>query len=183
MLWPFALVLAALCWYGEFRWRRRRLYELAARIPGSPELPFIGHANQLIGSTEKIMRQLKEYSYFAINNKGIFKGWLGHLLYFILVDPIDADVILKSCLEKDDLHRFMRTVIGYGGIFAPVSIWRRRRKTMIPVFSPRVLDHFMDIFATQSQTLAERLTEQDGAEPFSVWPFLSAYTLDSVCGT
>lgn len=37
----------------------------------------------------------------------------------VVVDPVDLEVILKTCLEKDDLHRFIKNVIGNGGIFAP----------------------------------------------------------------
>ncbi|GBP32877.1 hypothetical protein EVAR_81666_1 [Eumeta japonica] len=34
------------------RYRRRRLYELAALVPGPPEFPLIGHAHKLSGSTQ-----------------------------------------------------------------------------------------------------------------------------------
>lgn len=37
----------------------------------------------------------------------------------VAVDPVDVEAVLKTCLEKDDLHRFIRRIIGYGGIFAP----------------------------------------------------------------
>ncbi|GBP32908.1 Cytochrome P450 4C1 [Eumeta japonica] len=145
------LLVTALCWYGAFRWRRRRLYELAARVPGTPELPLVGHAHKVSGNSE------------------------------VMTDPVDTQFILKTCLEKDDLHRFMRTIIGYGGVFAPVSIWRRRRKIMVPTFSPRILEQFVEIFAEQSDVLSRRLAAQSDGAPLSAWPLISAYTLDSVC--
>lgn len=37
----------------------------------------------------------------------------------VMVDPTDLDVVLKNCLEKDDIHRFVRDFIGYGTGFAP----------------------------------------------------------------
>lgn len=51
MLWILCLV--PLVWYGLFRYRRRRMYELAALIKGSnEELPFIGIAHRLVGDTQ-----------------------------------------------------------------------------------------------------------------------------------
>lgn len=37
----------------------------------------------------------------------------------VTVDIVDLEYILKTCLEKDDLHRFIREILGNGGIFAP----------------------------------------------------------------
>lgn len=39
--------------------------------------------------------------------------------YTVVVNPVDLEMVLKTCLEKDDLHRFIRKIIGNGGIFAP----------------------------------------------------------------
>ncbi|GBP32896.1 hypothetical protein EVAR_81687_1 [Eumeta japonica] len=54
------LLLAALCWYGMFRWRRRRMYELAALVPGPPEFPLIGHLLKFSGSTQGPSSELYE---------------------------------------------------------------------------------------------------------------------------
>ncbi|CAH0727716.1 unnamed protein product, partial [Brenthis ino] len=101
---------------------------------------------------------------------------------------MDVEVILKTCLEKDDLHRFLRKVLGNGGIFAPgksilffiVPIWRRRRKILIPVFTPKNIDQFVTVFSENSQKLVKKLVSHQGKGKFSIWPYMSAYTLDSV---
>ncbi|CAG5035852.1 unnamed protein product [Parnassius apollo] len=160
------------------------MYRLASAIPGpDEELPMMGIAHTLTGSTEDIMTTLQKYSYFAMKNDGIMRGWLGHILYFLVVDPLDLEMVLKTCLEKDDLHRFMRKIIGYGGIFAPVAIWRKRRKTLIPAFSPKIVESFVEVFSEQSEKLALQLKEVEGCGQVSVWRFLSTYTLDAVCET
>lgn len=53
---------------------------------------------------------------------------------------------------------------------------------MIPAFSPKIVENFVDIFAEQSEKLVSLLDAKDGAGKFSLWPYVSAYTLDSVCG-
>ncbi|XP_013177583.1 PREDICTED: cytochrome P450 4C1-like [Papilio xuthus] len=167
-----------------FKLKRRRLYRLASKIPGSDdELPFIGLAHKFTGTTEDILNSLQKYSYEAMKNNGILRGWLGHILYFIVVDPVDVEVILKTSLEKDDLHRFIRNVIGNGLIFAPVSIWRRRRKITVPAFSPKIVDTFMEVFAEQSEKLVSVLAACAGNDYIAMEPYLCRYTLDSVCET
>ncbi|KPI97999.1 Cytochrome P450 4V2 [Papilio xuthus] len=137
-----------------FKLKRRRLYRLASKIPGSDdELPFIGLAHKFTGTTE------------------------------VVVDPVDVEVILKTSLEKDDLHRFIRNVIGNGLIFAPVSIWRRRRKITVPAFSPKIVDTFMEVFAEQSEKLVSVLATCAGNGYIAMEPYLCRYTLDSVCET
>ncbi|OWR40717.1 cytochrome P450 [Danaus plexippus plexippus] len=88
ILWYLLLALAF--WTVAFKYKRRRMYKLAALVPGPKnEYPIIGVAHDLVGTTE------------------------------VVVHPTDLEMILKTCLEKDDLHRFIQKVIGYGGIFAP----------------------------------------------------------------
>ncbi|XP_045493107.1 cytochrome P450 4c3-like [Colias croceus] len=179
----YLLVIVAVLWTVLFKLRRRRMYKLAALIPGpEEELPVIGVAHSFLGDAEGIMSALQYYSYGSMQH-GIFRGWLGHILYFLVVDPVDLEMVLKTCLEKDDLHRFIRKVIGFGGIFAPVSIWRRRRKILMPAFSPKIVEKFVEVFSEQSEKLSKRLADSASGEDFSIWPFLSSYTLDSVCET
>lgn len=63
-----------------------------------------------------------------------------------------------------------------------VSIWRRRRKILLPTFSPKILETFVEVFSEQSEKLVSRLGERAPQSSFSIWPFVSSYTLDSVCG-
>ncbi|XP_063621511.1 cytochrome P450 4C1-like [Cydia splendana] len=182
IVWLFLIV--PLLWLVVFRYRRRRMYALASRITGGKEeLPFIGITHKFTGTTEDIMSSLKDLSYTAMENDGMIRGWLGHILYFLALDPVDLEVVLKTCLEKDDLHRFLRKIIGYGAIFAPVAIWRPRRKILVPAFSPKIVEGFVHVFAEQSMKLAGKLGKRAGAGKLSVWPFISSYTLDSVCET
>ncbi|XP_026729859.1 cytochrome P450 4C1-like [Trichoplusia ni] len=167
-----------------FVYRRRNMYRLASKIPApDDESRLFGVAHKVFGNTEEIMTTLQELSFDAMKNNGIVRAWLGPILYFILVDPVDLEMVLKTCMEKDDLHRFLRKLTGNGGIFAPVSIWRRRRKVVVPVFSPKIVEGFVNVFAERSEVMAKNLTNYSGTGKFSVWPMLSSYTLDSVCET
>ncbi|XP_047986664.1 cytochrome P450 4c3-like isoform X2 [Leguminivora glycinivorella] len=170
MLVVWLFLVLPLLWLVAFRYRRRRMYALASKITGGKEeLPFIGITHKFTGTTEDIMSSLKELSYTAMENDGMIRGWLGHILYFLALDPVDLEVVLKTCLEKDDLHRFLRKIIGYGAIFAPVSIWRPRRKILVPAFSPKIVDSFVPVFAEQKTAFGVNINAQDDEKsPFLV---------------
>ncbi|CAG9785193.1 unnamed protein product [Diatraea saccharalis] len=176
--------IAFTLWVIAFRYRRRQIYKLASKIPPPKnEMPIIGIAHKFIGDTEDIMNKLMEYSYEAMEHQGIIRGWLNHILYFLILDPVDTEMVLKRCMEKDDLHRFMRNIFGNSGIYAPVSIWRRRRKILVPAFSPKIVESFVDIFAEQTEVMTNKFNEQTKKGNFSAWPFISTYTLDAVSQT
>ncbi|XP_060801099.1 cytochrome P450 4C1 [Amyelois transitella] len=182
ILWLTLIALGL--WTVVFRYRRRRLYKLASLIPGpEDENPLIGLAHKFTGDDEDIMSALQRYSYVTMELDGLMRGWLNHILYFVTLNPQDMEVVLKTCLEKDDLHRFIRNIIGYGSIFAPVPIWRRRRKILVPAFSPKIVENFVEVFSQQSQVMKKKLETCCNKGPFSLWPFVSTYTLDSVCET
>ncbi|CAB3243897.1 unnamed protein product [Arctia plantaginis] len=178
------ILITPIVWTLYFWYKRRNLYRLAAKIPsidGSSSI--IGITHRLVGDNETIMTSLQQFSYSSMKHDGVVTGWLGHILYFVVVNPVDMEHVLKSCLEKDDLHRFVRKVVGNGGIFAPVSIWRRRRKILVPVFSPKIVENFVKVFAEQSRKLVKKLSSYTDKGKINMWPFLSSYTLDSVCET
>ncbi|XP_013178242.1 PREDICTED: cytochrome P450 4d2-like [Papilio xuthus] len=180
----YLLCLGVVLGIALFRFKRRRMHKLASEIPGSDdELPFIGVAHKFIGNTEDVLNSLQKYSYEAMKKNGILRGGIGHLFYFVVVDPIDSEVILKNCLETDNQHRFFKNAIGNGGIYAPLPIWRRRRKIMVPAFSPKIVDTFMEVFSEQSEKLVSMIAECAGKGDIIMGPFLCRYTLDAICGT
>ncbi|KAF9798561.1 hypothetical protein SFRURICE_008294 [Spodoptera frugiperda] len=237
-MFVWLLLLVFVLWMIVQWARRRHMVKLAAALPGPKnELPGLGIAHKFMGDTEAIMHQLQLFSYESMEKNGVLRGWLANTLFFIVVNPVDLEMVLKTCLEKDDLHRFIRKIIGNGGIFAPevkevqillikpkqfakvkdeikmgqfqkqldnarytkchkdcfikmfrfsptVSIWRRRRKILVPAFSPKIVENFVHVFAEQSEKLVRQLSARcNGKEKFQAWPYLSTYTLDSVCET
>ncbi|XP_072940838.1 cytochrome P450 4C1-like isoform X2 [Epargyreus clarus] len=159
ILW--LLFLIVVLWIIQFRYKRRRIYELASTFPSaSGPIPLLGVAHRFIGNTESIMSSLRKISYECITQGGTIKGWFGPMLYFMVADPVNTETVLKSCLEKDDILRFVANVLGYGIILAPVPIWKVRRKVMMPALTPKIVDSFFHIFVTQANELAENL------EPF-----------------
>ncbi|XP_073951349.1 cytochrome P450 4C1-like isoform X2 [Choristoneura fumiferana] len=72
---------------------------------------------------------------------------------------------------------------GNGSIFAPVNIWRPRRKILAPTFSMKNLNMFVNVFADQTAVMGNQLAPKAGAGDFSVFKYVANYTFDAVCET
>ncbi|CAG9785316.1 unnamed protein product [Diatraea saccharalis] len=64
-----------------------------------------------------------------------------------------------------------------------VSIWRPRRKVLAPIFALRNLNMFINVFSEQSNTMVDRLSAASDKGTFSIWKYMVAYTMDSICQT
>ncbi|XP_038223212.1 cytochrome P450 4C1-like [Zerene cesonia] len=151
-----ALSVLVILWYFWFRYKRRKLNELAARIPAFPGLFLFMGAFQ-----------------FAHNTS----DWL--------TNPEDTEFVLKNCLEKEDLVTFLKSIVGNASAFAPVSQWIYRRKILAPTFSPKTIFSYMDMVSDESLELVKKLSLDNriGNGPFSIWKYVSTYTLSSLCAT
>lgn len=114
------------------------------------------------------------------NENGLSSMWHGFSLYTMVADPVAAEFIMKSALEKDDLLNAAKLYIGNGSIFAPVSIWKPRRKVMIQSFAPKNIRRFSTVITKQSSILIQQLDKIAGTGTFSIWKYLTAYTMDTV---
>ncbi|CAB3260865.1 unnamed protein product [Arctia plantaginis] len=71
---------------------------------------------------EMRMKAIQSFGRDALKNGGITHVWIGSKFYALSVDAVDIEVILKRSLEKDNLTRFARNLIGNGLIFAPETV-------------------------------------------------------------
>ncbi|CAB3258770.1 unnamed protein product [Arctia plantaginis] len=182
MVWLILIALALFLLVR--RWKLQPVLELEKQIKcGVKSYPFIGHGHLFVGGGENRMKSLIRFGREAIKNGGTTLLWVGAHCYVVTVDPVDIEVILKTFVAKDDIMRFARSFIGNGLIFAPVPIWRARRKVAAPTFSPYKLKNFVTIFARQSSVMVDKLKSVADNEVVSVWKYVTTFTLDSVCET
>ncbi|XP_048007490.1 cytochrome P450 4V2-like [Leguminivora glycinivorella] len=184
MFWSLLLV-AVISGVVYYRWQRRIIYKIKRELPASGYMhPIIGHTILMKNSdASKTGVWFKTLGKLAILNGGVTSCWNVNKLYIIVADPDTSEVILKHSMEKGYVTQFIRTVIGNGSIFAPVDIWRPRRKILAPVFSMKNLNQFVKVFNKQSMIMADMMERMAGGEDFSVWRYFNTYTFDSVCET
>ncbi|KAJ2939562.1 hypothetical protein O0L34_g14271 [Tuta absoluta] len=191
MLWQlYLLVLVVLVWMVRRVSRKgahpaHPAHPAAARHlkSNAPRLPLIGHAYKFLGNDET---QMKAYQYFgreAIKNGRHTSVWIGNLEIVVVVDPEDVEFITRNCLEKGVLMDSIRFTTGNGSIFAPVPIWRRRRKILLPTFSSKNLYQFESVFSQQAAIMTNQLDAMVGKGAFSTWYFFTTYSMDAICET
>lgn len=167
------------------RWTKRDIYKLGEQLNcGVRSFPLIGHSYLFMGDGLARMKAFQIMGLDALKKEnGLTSLWLGNRMYTVVADPEAADTILKSISEKDDIIRMASVFIGNGSIFAPVSIWRPRRKVLVPTFSTKNLKYFMTIFASESQILAQEIGNTAGNDPISIFKYFTAYTMDAIAQT
>ncbi|CAK1546287.1 unnamed protein product [Leptosia nina] len=186
MIFLILLTVVVGLWISLYKYKRRRVYELAYRIPTPPDVPSnFGVTKYTLEGIKVFLPLLRKYSFYAFEKNGIVRVMTDPYVYVVMTHREDVEYILKNCLHKDDLMDFFGEIFGGAGIFTSVSKWTRRRKLLVPAFGPKVLKSFVDIQSKQGSRLAEQL-EIDGcvgSKEFSVWPYITAYTLGSVAET
>ncbi|XP_060801134.1 cytochrome P450 4d2 [Amyelois transitella] len=178
------IVLGFILMVSFWCWRNIKFIKQYRRLGCSyTALPFIGHAHMFSGDREDIMNTFIKFAEDAIARGGVAPLWLLGDYHLCLADPLDCEAALKNYLSKDKLLRMIRLLTGDSFIFAPVEIWRPRRKLMAPLFSVRSINAFMSSFSKQSELMVDQLRTRADKEPFALWPYVNALTLDAACET
>ncbi|RZC33673.1 p450 domain containing protein, partial [Asbolus verrucosus] len=174
-----------------------RLYYYASKLVGPPAFPLIESALYFFGGTHGI--QVKSLKISTNSNpvseifetglrivekyKPLFKFWFGTKFTVVVTHPEDVKIILNSCLEKDRDYKFTIPALGCGLVTLPVWEWKQHRKIIGLTFNKQVLNSFVEIFASYSHILVEKLEEILGKGCVDVYPILSQCTLDMICNT
>ncbi|CAH2107732.1 unnamed protein product [Euphydryas editha] len=98
-------------------------------------------------------------------------------------DGDQVNTVLRTALEKHYIYKFMKPVIGNGSVFAPVHVWRPRRKILIPSFAPRYVYNFISVFEAHSKIVADQLESKVGRGNIGCFDYLVSYALISICET
>ncbi|XP_065082838.1 probable cytochrome P450 313a4 [Ochlerotatus camptorhynchus] len=168
---------SSLAYYVKFRRSRKRMYELAAKIPGPFDLPLIGSSYMGYGLNST---QITEYLLqFMHSIPTPMRGWLGPFLVVIFDKPEHLSVILnsQSCVQKSPLYKFFRFEKGI--IFTERNLWRLLRKRLNPTFSSQTVRSFVPVFDTEADRMVDQLDQFVGKEAFDILPKTSVYTISA----
>ncbi|KAF5292055.1 hypothetical protein FQR65_LT11321 [Abscondita terminalis] len=177
------LVLSSfIVWYLRYHWKRRSLYLAAWKRPGPFSLPFLGHALLFIGSPSDVLKNIMRLTRLY---KSPVPVWIGPKLLFSIYKPSDLEIVLNSskALEKNELYEFLKIAVGEGLFSAPVPIWKRHRKMIMPTLNQKILESFVPLFAEQSNVLIEQLEKEVGKGEFNVFYYVMNCIMDNLCET
>lgn len=175
------LVPVFILWYINFRIGRRRLYELAEKIPGPVGLPFLGNAYEFYGSSHDIFDRVYRKSF---DFGSTVKMWIGPRLFVFLTDPRDIELILGSHvhIDKSYEYRFFKPWLGNGLLISTGDTWRTHRKIIAPTFHLNVLKSFLSLFNANSRAVVEKMRKENGKE-FDCHDYMSECTVEILLET
>lgn len=174
----FGFIICLLVFYASFRWRRRRLYYLAAKLPGPRGLPLIGMGHKLLtGDFKKIF---EIFTTFSSGYEPPAALWLGPELLIFADTPEVLKIVLNSpkCMDKSPLYgtfSLKKGLLMNGG-----EMWKIHRKILNPSFSLNILQKLVPIFDQKSKILVENIAVEVEAKPFDVFYYLSACSLETL---
>jgi cytochrome P450 len=176
LVFGFAIFLIAV--YASFWWSRRRLYYLAAKLPGPRGLPFLGVAYLLINKSFTEIFNLITTITNGYGSPGAV--WLGPELMVFADTPESLQIVLNSqkCLDKSPLYDVL--VLTKGLLVGSGELWRRHRKILNPSFSIGILQQLIPTFDDKSKIFVKNLEKEVGNEPFDVYGYMSACSLETL---
>jgi cytochrome P450 family 4 len=180
----FLLATVAIATLALFCWTKRRLWELARRLPGPTPLPLLGNVLTFAGCD--LVQFFKIIVQFVEVYGSIFKIWMGPDLFVILSNPALLEKVLgnKHCISRTGyVTKLAKPYFRNGLLLSDGETWRVHRKIIMSTFHNNVLNQFVENFAKNSRILADKMGEKCVGAPFDVYPLLNLCTLDVICET
>ena len=174
----FGCFICLLAFYGNFVWRRRRLYYLASKIPGPKGLPLLGMAHKFINVDFTTI--LNTFISMSSGYTSISKVWLGPELLIFAADPESLKIVLNSdhCLDKSPFYKAL--MLNQGLVAGGGQMWKTHRKVLNPSFNIGVLKPLIPLFDEKSKILIKNLKEEIGKEPFDIFEYISSCSLETL---
>uniref|UniRef100_A0A6M2DFY9 Putative cytochrome n=1 Tax=Xenopsylla cheopis TaxID=163159 RepID=A0A6M2DFY9_XENCH len=175
------LLPAVILWFVYWKLSRRRMLELAERIPGPKGYPVIGNLLDFVGSSPDIFSNIYNSS---MEFDRIARVWIGPKLLVFLFDPRDVEVVLGShvYIDKSPEYRFFKPWLGNGLLISTGHKWRSHRKLIAPTFHLNVLKSFIDLFNANSKAVVEKM-KKEGSKTFDCHDYMSECTVEILLET
>lgn len=176
LLFGSLLLLVAL--YANFLWKRRRLNELARKLPGSNGLPFIGILHKFaFRSYRHYLSVLCEIP----DGNSLTKFWMGPFLSVIINSPENLQIVLNSpkCQKKPEAFYNVWSATE-GMVLSHGSLWKRHRKILSSAFTVNVLHRLLPMFHEKSKKSIEVLRKHVNQGEFDVYENVAACSLETL---
>jgi cytochrome P450 len=167
-----------------FCWTKRRLWELAARLPGPTPVPLLGNLLTFAGCD--LIQFFKMVVQLVEKHGSIFRLWIGQDLFVLLSDPVAVEKVLgnKHFIRRTGyVTKVGKPFFRNGLLMSDGDTWRTHRKIIQSTFHNNVLDQFVENFAKNSGILVDKMSDCCSGGPLDVYPLISLCTLDVICET
>ncbi|KAL1464427.1 hypothetical protein WDU94_004076 [Cyamophila willieti] len=167
-----------------YHWKRRRLYELASKIPGPRTTAILGN---VFDARSFAPRDFQKYLFkiFKEHNT-LFRVWIGPKLYIFLKNSSEVEQVLinnPDAFAKSHDYDFLNALAGQG-IFCQddEQVWHKNRKIVNKLFHYSVLKHYVKTFHQESKSLVQKLENIIVNKPsdIAIHSMLAILTLNTI---
>lgn len=175
LLFPAVILLT---FFIEFRWKRRRFYQLAKKLPGHEGLSII----ESLSLGAKLTRKdyISTVESFFKDNAPITKIWIAN---FLAIFTKDADFIYKIFNTP---QTYDKPKILYQMFFADEGLaalngdkHKVHRKILDNGFTTKMLQRLPEIFDEKSKKFLLKMQKNANGDEFDVMDYIMAFTYDS----
>jgi cytochrome P450 family 4 len=167
-----------------FCWTKRRMWELAAKLPGPTPVPLLGNLLTFAGCD--LIHFFRMIVQLVQKHGSIFKLWIGQDLFVLLSNPVAVEKVLgnKNFIRRTGyVTKVGKPFFRNGLLMSDGDTWRIHRKIIQSTFHNNVLDQFVENFAKNSAILVGIMGDSCNGATFNIYPLISLCTLDVICET
>uniref|UniRef100_A0A0A9XIK1 Cytochrome P450 4c21 n=1 Tax=Lygus hesperus TaxID=30085 RepID=A0A0A9XIK1_LYGHE len=170
--------------FAVYRWSRRELYRLAAKIPGPPGWPIIGNAHLFlpIKSSQDLEGLIRKVA--GEYGAGIAKIWICSRLAVTVSDPEYIETLINnpSVVHRDELiYKPATILLGEGLVTRNGEKWARMRKQAVRVLNPKSITGFEDKIQKRLEILCKVLdAKADSKEVINITHYVTLFCFDLV---
>ncbi|KAG5684358.1 hypothetical protein PVAND_013593 [Polypedilum vanderplanki] len=174
------LFIVSVISYISYRWKRRRFYELASKIPGPEGLPLLGEIPNF--ATVNFKDYAKKLLSYADPNSTLIKGWFGPLLMIITEDADCIHTLFNSPNSMTKPWYFYNAIyMDQGLLVTNGEQYDRHRKILNKSFTPSMLQIFIPTFCNKSQICIDHLEKHLDGIPIDIYDYVGTCTLEVFC--
>lgn len=173
-------VLSVYFWYQRKYGERNKIL---AKISAPASWPLINHANLFFFKTPNQM--LTNLIKTVESQPLVFRLDLSPFYSMILVHDVKiVETILASTKHIDKSEFYLSAIgewLGSGLLISNGQKWHQRRKIITPTFHFKILEQFVEIMDKHGDVFLDKLRKLQSKE-IDVFPYVSLYALDVICG-
>ncbi|XP_050665019.1 cytochrome P450 4C1-like isoform X1 [Leptidea sinapis] len=182
MLWQIGVVVLIIL---LIKYLLRHEHSSLTKLPGPPRLPIFGNTLSIAWLTQEQMFERMVELQYLYGHRVVVKVFNKYVLH--LFNPRDIEVVLTHTknITKNKPYEFMKPWLGTGLLISSGSKWHKRRKILTPAFHFDVLKSFARVFVESSRLMVNELIQQlqNEKDVLNVLPFISDFTLSTICET
>lgn len=139
----------------------------------------------LLLATKLCSAVLKVFTEYLRKYGGVYQIQVGPIPpNVVFASPKNVELVLSSTrhLDKSLDYNFLHNWLGMGLLTSTGTKWKKHRRIITPTFHFKVLEDFVEVFNLTGEIFIDKLRSEVGNTSFNIVPYLSLYTLDSICG-